>query len=113
MRAEGHFREGASEKQRMCETRLRLDHCVLGTVLGKPWEFSCLCQSLLQGSADGGPVAGWEGELERWERRRGPWTGHLEELGFPSEGAWEALASQKGCWREGLEVGSASALALE
>lgn len=64
-----------------------------------------LTPSLLQGSADDGPAAVRERELERWERRRGPGTGHLEGASFPPRGTGKPLPPRKGGGRRALEWG--------
>lgn len=74
--------------------------CGSGTVLGK-LGIHLFTLSLLQCSADGGPVAGWEGELERVERRPSQRQGPGRMQAFQPR-AWEALASQKGWWWESL-----------
>ena len=51
--------------------------------VGQTLGVQSLTPSLLQGSADDGPAAVWERELERRERRRGPGTGHVEGASFP------------------------------
>lgn len=42
---------------------VQVTECMSRTVLGKHWEFRCSRHPY--SNADGGPVAGWEGEMER------------------------------------------------